>query len=138
GGFWAGARRDDAGAVGTDQAGLAAGHRAFHADHVTHRNAFGDRDHEIEAGVDALENGITGEGRRHEHRRRLGAGLLHGFGDGVEYRHLLAAVLKELAAFSGGDPGDDLRTVVDRQLRVPRAKGAGDALNDDAGGFGDE
>src|SRR5208283_1892221 len=44
-----------------------------------------------------------------------------------------AGVLKELAAFTGGDAGDNLRAVINRELRVFRAKAAGDALNEDFG-----
>ena len=47
------------------------------------------------------------------------AGLLHGFGDGVEDRHLVAAVLEELSAFAGRDAGDDLRAVI--EARAARA-----------------
>ena len=37
-------------------------------------------------GVDRLEDGVGGEGRRHVDQRGVGAGLLHGLGDGVEHR----------------------------------------------------
>ena len=42
-------------------------------------------------------------------------------------------VLEELAAFAGCDTGDDVRTVIDRKLRVLGAEAAGDALNEDFG-----
>ena len=41
-----------------------------------------------------------------------------------------AAVFEELAALAGRDAGDDLRAVIDRKLRVPRTKTAGDALDE--------
>ena len=44
-----------------------------------------------------------------------------------------AAVLKKLSAFAGRDPGDDLRAVIHRELRVFGAKTAGDALDKDFG-----
>jgi len=80
----AGAGRDEAGAVGPDEAGLLACDGALHADHVLDRNALGDADDEVEAGVDALEDGVGGEWRRDEDharpwrrsRRRLRATVL--------------------------------------------------------------
>ena len=107
--------------------------RAFHAHHVAHGNAFGDGDDEIKSGVRAFENRVGGEGRRNEHRARGRAGLFHGVGDGVENRHFLAAVFKKLAAFAGRDAGDDLRAVINRELRVLRAEAAGDALDENFG-----
>ena len=93
--------------------------RAFHFDHVVHRNAFGDADDQFEPGVRAFENGIGGEGRRNENGGDGRAGLFHGVGHGVENRNFFAAVLEKLAAFAGRDAGDDLRAVID--ARVARA-----------------
>ena len=56
-----------------------------------------------------------------------------GLGDGVEDGDLFAAVFKDLAAFAGGDAGDDLGAVVKGKLRVLRAEAAGDALDQDFG-----
>ncbi len=47
--------------------------------------------------------------------------------------HFFAAVLEKLAAFAGRDAGDDLRAVINRELRVFRAKAAGDALDENLG-----
>jgi hypothetical protein len=47
-----------------------------------------------------------------------GAGRLGGVGHRVEDRHLVRAVLEELAALAGRDAGDDLRAVVERELGV--------------------
>jgi hypothetical protein len=52
---------------------------------------------------------------------------------GVKDRHLLAAVLENLAAFARRDTGDELRAVVDGGLRVTGAEVSGDALNENAG-----
>jgi len=87
--------------------------------------------------VRAFEDRIGGEGRWHEYGASGCAGLFHGIRDGVEDRHLLAAVFKELAAFAGRDAGDDVRAVINRELRVLRAKAAGDALDENLGVRGD-
>ena len=56
--------RDHAGAVGTDQQRLAALHPVAGADHVAHRDAFGDADDQIELGIDRLvdRGGANGGG----------------------------------------------------------------------------
>ena len=73
------------------------------------------------------------KGGRNKHGGGGRAGLFHGFGDGVEDGHFLAAVLEELAALAGRDAGDDLRAVINGELRVPRAEAAGDALDENLG-----
>ena len=118
-GILAFAGRDDAGTIRSDEPRLGVAlHRAFHADHVAHGNAFGDGDDEFESGVRAFENRIGGERRRNKNGAGGRAGLFHRIGDGVENGNFLAAVLKELAAFAGRDAGDDLRAVINRELRV--------------------
>jgi hypothetical protein len=48
-------------------------------------------------------------------------------------------VLKKLAAFAGRDAGDDLRAVINRELRVFRAEAASDALDENFGiGFDED
>ena len=73
-------------------------------------------DDEVQPGVHAFQNGVGGEGRRDKNGGGGRAGLLHGFGDGVEDGDFLAAVLEELAAFAGRDAGDDLGAVVDARV----------------------
>src|SRR5690606_35705647 len=109
----AGAGRDEAGAVGADEARAFALHDAFYADHVLDRNALGDGDGEIEVGFDAFEDRIGGERRRDEDRGDGGAGGGFGFRDGVEDRNLERAVFEELAAFTGRDAGDDAGAVIE-------------------------
>ena len=110
-------------------------HGAFHFDHVVDGNAFGDADDQIEAGIDAFQNGVGGKRRRNEDGRSGGAGLLHGLGDGIEDRDF---VFEELAALAGRDAGDDLRAVGEAQLGVAGAEAAGDALNENFGFGSDE
>src|SRR5690606_6064964 len=119
---FAGAWRDDPGAVGSDETRAPAGHRALHANHVADRNSLGDRHGEIEVGVDTLEDGVGGERRRYEDCGYAGTGRFLGVGDGIEDRDLLPGVLEELAAFAGCDARGDLRAVVERELGVPGAE----------------
>ena len=107
--------------------------RALHANHVAHGNAFGDGNHEFQPGVRAFENRVGGKGGRNKNGGGRRAGLFHRLGDRVENGDFFSAVLKDLAALAGGDAGDDLRAVINRELRVPRAEAAGDALDEDLG-----
>ena len=88
---------------------------------------------QFQSGIRAFENGVGGKRRRHKNRAGGRAGLFHGFGDGVENGNFLAAVLEKLAALAGRDAGDDLRAVINRELRVFRAEAAGDALDENLG-----
>ena len=47
-------------------------------------------------------------------------------------------MFEEEPALAGGDTGDDLRAVVEREAGVARAEIARDALDEDAGVFFDE
>src|ERR1035437_194899 len=134
------AGRDNAGTVRSDEPRLGVAlQRALHFDQSAHGNAFRDGDNEFESGVRAFENRIGGEGRRNENRARRRAGLFHRVGDGVENWNSFAAVLKELSAFARRDAGDDLRAVINGELRVLRAKAAGDALDENLGvGFNED
>ena len=107
-GLVAATRGHNARAVRTDEARATAGHGALGADHVTDRDAFRDGHGEVEVGVEAFQDGVGREGRGDEDGGDRGAGLLGGFGDGVEDRDLLAGVFEDLAALARGDAGDDL------------------------------
>ena len=85
------------------------------------------------SGIHAFENGVRGKGRRNKNRGGRRAGLFHRFGHGVENGNFFAAVLEELPALAGRDAGDDLRAVINRELRVLRAEAAGDALDENFG-----
>ena len=89
--------------------------------------------HQFQPGVRAFQNRVRGKSRRNKNRGGRRAGLFHRFGDRVENRNALAGMLKNLAALAGRDAGDDLRAVINRELRVFRAKAAGDALDEDLG-----
>ena len=55
---------DDAWTVGTNKDRLLALHAVTRANHVAHRDAFGDADDQVELGVDSLVDGGRGKGRR--------------------------------------------------------------------------
>ena len=72
------ARGDEAGAVGPEQAGLGLVLQVTaHLDHVEDRYSLGDADHERNASLGCLDDGIRGEGRRDEDRRSVGGGLAY-------------------------------------------------------------
>ena len=65
------AGRDDAGAVGADEARVRLRLQVLPGvDHVEGRNAFGDADDEGEAGVGRFHDGVGGEGRAVRRSRR--------------------------------------------------------------------
>src|SRR5438552_1054442 len=74
--------RDDAWTVGADKDGLFALHAVTRANHVAHRDAFGDADDQVELGVDSLVDGGGGKGRGHVNNRNgctcAFLGFLHG------------------------------------------------------------
>ncbi len=121
------AGRDHAGAIRTDQDGIAGFNFFVDANHVEDRHAFGDRGDDLDAGVDRFQNRVGGERRRNEDHRRVGAGLLDGFFDRVKNRHALDV----LATFAGRHAADHVRAVVAATQRVKRAGVARDALADD-------
>src|SRR5690606_27172940 len=128
------ARRDDAGAIRTDQPAVVVAEHLFDAHHVEHRHALGDAHDELDAGVCRLQNRVRGERRGHIDHARRRAGLAHRLADRVEDRKpemLAAAAARRHAA-------DDLRAVLEALLRVERALPARDALADDPRVLADE
>ena len=134
--FFARAGSDEAGAVRADEPGLAALHGGLHPHHVIDGDALGDGDDEVEPGIDRFEDGVGRKGRRHEDGADRGAAS--GARLRPRYRRPALVLREDLAAFAGGDAGDDLRAVVERKLGVGRAEAAGDALHEDAGLGSDE
>ena len=80
------ARRNDARAVGTDQARGPALQELSGANHVGGWNAFRDANHERDAGIGGLHDGVGGIRRRDEDDGCIRARPLDGFRDGVEHR----------------------------------------------------
>ena len=123
------ARRDDARAVRPDRgATVESRERRLDLHHVVHRDALGDADDELDAGVRRLEDRVGREGGRHVDHRRVRAGLRDRVAHGVEHRQ--PEVL--LAAAARRDAADQLRAVVEALLGVESALLAGEALADDA------
>lgn len=94
------------------------------ANHVVLRNSLRDRHYERDLGLDCLHDRCGGRARGHKNARRGRARLLNGLGD--RCKHRLAQML--LARMFRVRPADDLRTVLERLLRVERRLLAGEAL----------
>src|SRR5438445_1807778 len=123
--------RDDAGAVGADEASLAAAKCSGHAHHIQRGNTFGDADDERQPGVNGLEHGVSGKGRRHENGCGIGVRLARRFGDGVEDGHIVV----QRAALARGDAGDHARAVSDHLPRMEAAFAAREALHEHTSQF---
>ncbi|EJK61929.1 hypothetical protein THAOC_17492, partial [Thalassiosira oceanica] len=126
------ARLDDAGAVGADEARLAARleEGLLHADHVLLRHALGDGHDQRYLRLDRVEDRGRAEGGGHvdDARVRLDGG--HGVGDRVEHGQVEVG----LPALPGGDAPDHVGPVLDGLGRVEGPLLAREALADDAGG----
>ena len=120
------AGRDDAGAVGADQAGFAPLQNRLDRDHVTDRNPFGDADRQADAGVDRFHDGVGRAGRRYEDHRDIGLGVSDRFGNGVENRDSFDVD----ATLAGGDSGHDAGAVFTALLGMEQAAPSGDPLDD--------
>ena len=67
------AGRDDARRVGADEGGGMASKERLDLDHVEGRDAFGDADDDADPRVGGFHDGVGGDERRHEDRRRVRA-----------------------------------------------------------------
>ena len=122
------AGREHAGAVRADQPDARPRLRLpVGRQHVVDRDALGDRDHRLDAGVDRLVDRGGGEAGRHEDHRGVGAGLVDGLLDRVEDRHAVDV----LAALARGDAGDQVGAVVAVAEPVEAALAAGQAGDDE-------
>ena len=108
--------------------------RGFHLQHVQHRNAFGDADDDLDAGVRRFQDRVGGERGRHVDHRGVRAGLPHRVAHGVEHRQ----AQMRLPALARRDAADHLRAVGNRLFGMEGALLAGEALADDLGVFVDE
>src|ERR1019366_2375937 len=133
--IFARAGRDNARTIGPDESRPAAFRRPLHLHHVVDWDAFGDADHQLQAGFHPFEDRVGRKGRGHKNGRCRRPGLLHGLGHGVEDRNL---VLEQLTALARRNAGDDLGAVSEAQLCVPCAEASSNTLDQDAGLWGDE
>src|SRR6185436_692554 len=120
-------RRDDPATVGADQQRLAGLHPIAGLHHVQDRDALGDADHEIEAGIDRLVDGRRREGRRHVNHRDVGAGRLLRLFHRLEYRYAFVALSALLRRDAGDVAGFAVRVLL-AHLGVELPGLAGDAL----------
>src|SRR6266446_9629256 len=120
------ARRDDAGAVRTNEARLRGVDDRGHAHHVEGGDAFGDANDKWKIRVGSFENGVGSVRWRNKNHGGVCAGGFGGVGDGVKD----GAFEMFGAAFTGRDAADYIRAVLDHLLRVESAFAAGEALDD--------
>ena len=102
------ARRERAGAVRAEQRHASRPNVRVHVEHLVRRDALGDADDGLDAGVDGLVDRVGGEARRDEDHRGVRAVLVDRRGDGVHH----GDAVDVLPALARGDAGDDLRAVV--------------------------
>src|SRR6476619_2685043 len=112
-------------------------HPVARADHVAHRDAFGDADDEVELRVDGLVDRRGGERRRHVDDGNRGAGCLLRFPHRRIDRNALE-VLARLFRIHAGDERVATVRVVAAHPRVELTGLACDALRDDLGAAVDE
>src|SRR5690606_23605851 len=119
---------DDAGTVGSDEAGARALQRPLHPDHVQNRNAFCYADDKRDLRCNRLENRIGGERRWHIYD--TGVGLCRGpcLSDGIEDRQ--AQMFG--SALPRRDTAHHARSVGNCLFGVKGAGLAGDPLADDS------
>src|SRR5258708_22374447 len=125
-------RRDDSRTVRPDQPRLAFELAIFvGADHVEHRNSFGDADNQRHLGVQLFHDRVRRERWRNEDDGSVRSGFVLGFLHRIEDR----PSLMRGAALSGSHAADNLRAVSGSALGVESAFASGDALNDQPSGF---
>src|SRR5699024_9469936 len=122
-------RRDDAGTVRADQQRIGVGQRRTYAQHVQHRNVFGNADNQLDAGIGGFQNGVGGEWRRRVNHAGVSTGCGDRFTAGIEYRY--AQML--LTATARRDTADQLRAIGLALFGMEAALAAGNALADDLG-----
>ena len=122
------AGRDDAGAVGADEARGRVLELGPDLHHVECGNALSDADDEGDAGVFGFEDGVGGKRRRDEDHGGVGAGLLDRVGHGVEHRPAFV----RRSTLAGRDAADNVGAVFGAALGVEGAFFAGESLNDQA------
>src|ERR1019366_8091687 len=119
-------RRDQAGAVRTDQSDAALGDVGHHQRHVEHGYTLGDAHNQRDPGVGSLLNRAGGHRRRYVDHRAVRTGRRDGFGDGVEHRN---AAFELVPALPGRHPGHHVGAVFNHLPRVEGSLPAGNALH---------
>ena len=127
-------RREHAGAVGPDQRHPVSARELVEPQHLVHRDALGDADDRLQAGVDRLVERVGSEAGGHEGGGGVGARLGDGLAHGVEDRNPLDL----LAAVPRCGAGDYLGPVGAVAQGVEGALAPGQVLDDEAGGLVDD
>src|SRR5574341_466335 len=128
------ARRDDAGAVRSDQPARLVREEVLDPDHVGDRDPLRDADDQGDPGGGGFHDGVSRSHRGHEDERAVGALVLHGLGHGVPDGEALVGP----AALRRRGSADDGGAVLLAAGGVECPFATGDALNDDARGPADE
>src|SRR6185295_1223628 len=79
--------RDDAWTVGPDQPDIFTTKRTLDLDHVIDRDALGNTDHELDAGIGSLQNRIGAKRRGYKNQRSVALRFLHGIEHRIEHRN---------------------------------------------------
>ena len=109
--------RDDAGTVWSDQANIATIERALDLDHVIDRDAFGNADDQLHAGIGGFQNRIGAERRWHKDQRGVALSLFDRVTNSIEdwnAFYFLPSLARRLAR-------DDLRSLSLALSRMERA-----------------
>src|SRR4029079_15281421 len=109
--------RDDAGTVGPDQTDIFTTKRTVDLDHVIDRDALGNTDHELDAGIGGLQDRIGAKWRGHKDQRSVALSLLHRIAHRIEHRY----AFHFLTRLTRRHPRDDLRSIRLALCRVERA-----------------
>src|SRR6185312_13475930 len=125
------AGRNNAGAVGSDEARAGVLQHAPHLHHVIDRNAFRDADDERQLGRVRFQNRVRRERRRNEDHGGVGARFLHGVFDRVEDRPAFMCG----STLARRHSANNLGAVLGAALGVEGAFFARDALHDEASVF---
>ena len=130
---------DRARTVRTQQQGFAflLAHAIAHLNHVAHRNAFGDADHQIQIRLDRLPDRRRRAGRRHVNDRSIGSGLLFRFAYRGKNRNALE-ILPGFGRMHTGDKTIFAIGVVAAGASVKLTGLSGNALGNDFGVLVDE
>lgn len=123
--------RNDARAIGADQANAARLNIMKGFDHIQRRNAFGDADDQGDARVGGFHNRVGGERRRNVNDGHIRAGFFDGVGDRIEDRKAFV----RRAAFAGRDAADNVRAVIAHLQGVESSFLAGESLDNQTSVF---
>src|SRR6185437_13307170 len=124
--------RDHARTVGPEQKRVRLAHPVPGLDHVAHRNALGDADHQVQARIDRLVDRRRGKRRRHVDDADGRAGRLFRLAHRPEDRDALE-ILAGLFRIHPGDEAVLAVGVIAAHPRVELSRLAGDSLRDHLG-----